>query len=88
MADEPDKYVAQPRADYPLEYVCNIKCGGGERQKKERQQRSLTFRPTVSAAAATTTNARTNANARRRHHQRRFAPREKEVGAQAPQLKR
>ena len=32
--DEPDKYVAQPRADYPMEYVCNIKCGGGEREKK------------------------------------------------------
>ena len=34
--DAPNKYVAQPRADYPMEYVCNIKCGGGERERTRR----------------------------------------------------
>ena len=27
------KYVAQPQADYAIGYVCNNKCGGGEREK-------------------------------------------------------
>eukprot|EP00963_Diacronema_lutheri_P007596 scaffold656_cov403-Pavlova_lutheri.AAC.60 len=52
-----------------MELRCNINCGGGEREK---QQRSSTFRPTVSSTAATRTHERTSANARRRHHPRRL----------------
>ena len=54
-----------------------------EGNETEKEKRSLTFHPTLSAAAATTTNARTNTNAHRRHYHQRFAPPE-EVGGQAP----
>ena len=81
MGDELDKYVAKARADYSMEYVCNIKCGGGER---ESTTKFLDVPPNHHGC-------RGDNNERMNERERTSMPpppmlcaTEKEVGAQAP----